>query len=30
MTQGVGSKGYDALSEHFCDAWEFAGDIGKN
>ena len=26
---GVGSKGYDALSEHFCDAWEFAGDIGK-
>lgn len=26
---GVGSKGYDALSKHFCDAWEFAGDIGK-
>lgn len=26
---GVGPKGYDALSEHFCDVWEFAGDIGK-
>lgn len=26
---GVGSKGYDALSEYFDDAWEFAGDIGK-
>lgn len=26
---GVGSKGYDALSEYFSDAWEFAGDIGK-
>lgn len=26
---GVGSKGYDALSEYFCDAWEFVGDIGK-
>lgn len=26
---GVGLKGYDVLSEHFCDAWESAGDIGK-
>lgn len=26
---GIGSKGYDALSEHFSDAWEFVGDIGK-
>lgn len=26
---GVGSKGYDALSDYFIDAWEFAGDIGK-
>lgn len=26
---GVGSKGYDALQEHFSDAWEFARDIGK-
>ena len=26
---GVGSKGYDALSEYFNDVWEFVGDIGK-
>lgn len=26
---GVGSKGYDALSKYFSDAWEFASDIGK-
>lgn len=26
---GVGSKGYDALSEYFSDVWEFIGDIGK-
>lgn len=26
---GVGSKGYDALSEYFSDAWEFVSDIGK-
>ena len=26
---GVGSKGYDALSEYFSDVWEFLGDIGK-
>lgn len=26
---GVGSKGYDVLSEYFSDAWEFAKDIGK-
>ena len=26
---GVGSKGYDALSEYFSDAWEFISDIGK-
>ena len=26
---GVGSKGYDALSEYFSDTWEFVGDIGK-
>lgn len=26
---GVGSKGCDALSEHFSDVWEFVRDIGK-
>ena len=26
---GIGSKGYDALSEYFEDVWEFVGDIGK-
>ena len=26
---GIGSKGYDALSEYIDDAWEFASDIGK-
>lgn len=26
---GVGSKGYDALSEYFSDVWELVGDIGK-
>ena len=26
---GIGSKGYDALSECFDNAWEFASDIGK-
>lgn len=26
---GVGSKGYDALSQYFEDVWEFVGDIGK-
>ena len=26
---GVGSKGYDALSEYFSAAWEFVSDIGK-
>lgn len=26
---GIGSKGYDALSECFDDVWEFASDIGK-
>lgn len=26
---GVSSKGYDALSEHFSDTWEFVSDIGK-
>lgn len=26
---GVGSKGYDALSEYFSDAWDFVSDIGK-
>ena len=26
---GIGSKGYDALSEYIDDAWEFARDIGK-
>ena len=26
---GIGSKGYDALSKYIDDAWEFAGDIGK-
>lgn len=26
---GVGSKGYDALSEYFDDVWEFVSDIGK-
>lgn len=27
--KGIGSKGYDALSEYFDDVWEIAGDIGK-
>lgn len=26
---GIGSKGYDALSECFDDVWKFASDIGK-
>lgn len=26
---GIGSEGYDALSEYIDDAWEFASDIGK-
>lgn len=26
---GVGTKGYDALSGYFSDAWEFVSDIGK-
>lgn len=26
---GIGSKGYDALSEYIDDAWEVVGDIGK-
>lgn len=26
---GIGSKGYDALSEHMDDVWEFAGNIGR-
>lgn len=26
---GIGSKGYDALSEYFNDVWEFVSDIGK-
>ena len=26
---GIGYKGYDALSEYIDDAWEFASDIGK-
>lgn len=26
---GIGPKGYDALSEYVDDAWEFAGNIGK-
>lgn len=26
---GVGSKGYDVLSEYLYDVWEFVGDIGK-
>ena len=26
---GIGSKGYDALSEHFCDAWGFADRYRK-
>lgn len=26
---GIGSKGYDALSKYFDDAWEVASDIGK-
>lgn len=26
---GIGAKGYDALSEYFDDVWEFASDIGK-
>lgn len=26
---GVGSKGYDALSKYIDDVWEFASDIGK-
>lgn len=27
--KGIGSKGYDALSEYFDDVWEIVGDIGK-
>ena len=27
---GIGSKGYDALSEYFSDVWEFVNDIGKS
>lgn len=27
--RGMGSKGYDVFSHGFSDAWEFAGDIGK-
>lgn len=27
--RGIGSKGYEKLSEHFSDVWEFVGDIGK-
>ena len=26
---GIGSKGYDALSKYIDDVWEFARDIGK-
>lgn len=26
---GVGSKGYDAISEYFDDAWEFVSDLGR-
>ncbi len=26
---GIGSKGYDALSEYIDDVWEVVGDIGK-
>lgn len=26
---GIGSKGYDVLSEYMDDVWEFASDIGK-
>ena len=26
---GIGSKGYDAISEYFDDAWEFVSDLGK-
>lgn len=26
---GIGSKGYDAISEYIDDAWEFASDLGK-
>ena len=29
QNNGIGSKGYDALSEYFDNAWEFASDIGK-
>lgn len=27
--RGIGESGYDILSKHFCDVWEFIGDIGK-
>lgn len=27
--KGIGSKGYDALSEYMDDVWEFVSDIGK-
>ena len=26
---GIGSKGYDAISEYVDDAWEFVSDLGK-
>lgn len=26
---GIGTKGYDAISEHIDDAWEFVPDLGK-
>lgn len=29
VDNGIGSKGYDALSEYFCDVFEFVSDIGK-
>ena len=27
--RGISESGYDALSKHFYDVWEFIGDIGK-
>ena len=27
--KGIGTQGYDVLSKGFCDAWEFAYDLGK-